>query len=260
METVADLFQRQSPIGHSTKQTDKTSSNSALTRTSSNSLTQQRISHFKQRYPTADRVKNAFSPKNWGRFANNIAACIEEPSARLNELDSLYAEMGLAKSILTNNIRAIYRMSSTKDILNEEALDITAGLFIAKNGACTPYTLMIFFANYFTDFKTTMSAFELGDILRSFKAKFTPAWNTELSRADDRNANARAHQEQVSTGYTGMDALRQFIYETVKSYGGGEEGLEQFCQHSGLVRCGFMSKDEARVRCQEFQRMQSETF
>lgn len=205
-------------------------------------------------------MKNAFTPKNWGRFTSNIATCIAEPSARLNELDKLYGEPGLAKSILTNNIRAIYRMSSTKDILNEEALDITAGLFIAKNGACTPYALMIFFANYFTDYKTTMSAFELGDILRSFKAKFTPAWNTELSRADDRNANAQQKRQQASTGYTGMDGLRQYVYEKVNSYGGGEQGLEKFCEQSAMIEFGFMTRDEARLRYHEFEKLQSSTF
>ena len=46
---------------------------------------------------------------------------------------------------------------------------------------------------------------------------------------------------------TGEEALAIYITRKVDEYGGGERGIDEFMQHSGMVACGYLSRAKIRT-------------
>ena len=94
---------------------------------------------------------------------------------RLGELEKAYGRPELAEQIVRQHVRTVYGMSGSRYQPDEQMVAMTAGRFVAKYGrTCTLYDMMVFFANFGSDFRTTWSTFDYNDIIKGFKERFEP--------------------------------------------------------------------------------------
>lgn len=104
----------------------------------------------------------------------------------LKHLDRLYEHDGLAKMVVKANIIGIYSVSMASFTYKDESMNITADLFVAKyGGELSMYAMMLYFANYLMEYKTSHSAFDMQDILQQCGKKFLPWWRDKLSNLEN---------------------------------------------------------------------------
>lgn len=216
------------------------------------------ITSFKQRYPTADSVRRDFDPANCKSFMDDTIQerYLSKPCIRLGELASAYGNPDLGELLIRQHIRTVYAMSGSRFQPDEQMIAMTAGRFVAKFGrTCTLYDMMVFFANFGSDFRTTWSTFDYNDIIKGYKEKFEPwaatkrGWEPESRK-----------EQQVCAGSTGIRALREYIHGQVDKLGGGEKGINAFCESSGMFQSGWITKDDIARLYKEFEKLGDEAF
>lgn len=216
------------------------------------------ITSFKQHYPTVDSVTLAFDPANCKGFMDDTIQerYLSKPCIRLGELASAYGNPDLAELLIKPHIRIVYGMSSSRFQPDEQMVAMTAGRFVAKYGrTCTLYDMMVFFANFGSDFRTTWSTFDYNDIIKGYKEKFEP-W-----AATKRGWEPAQPEPQTNySGNTGKRALREYVHKKVDSLGGGEKGINAFCESSGMFRSGWITRDDIARLYKEFEKQGDEAF
>lgn len=116
----------------------------------------------------------------------------------LKHVDKAYDCQGLAKQVVKNNMIGLYKLSTSRVDYNDNVLDMTAELFVSKFGnECNLYGMMLYFANYLTEYKTGYAAFDVQDILQQFGRKFLGWWRTKRT----------PYEEVKKEERTGYDAL-----------------------------------------------------
>lgn len=216
------------------------------------------ITSFKQRYPTADSVRRTFEPGNCKNFMDDTIQerYLSKPCIRLSELASAYGDPDLAELLIKQHIRTVYAMSGSRFQPDEQMVTMTAGRFVAKYGrTCSLYDMMVFFANFGTDFRTTWSTFDYNDIIKGYREKFEP-W-----AATKRDWEPESKKEQqVYSGNTGKRAQREYVHRKVDKLGGGQRGIDAFCKQSGMVQAGMLNRDGVVKLYKEFEKQGDETF
>ena len=216
------------------------------------------ISSFKQRYPTADNVSQTFQPGNCKYYMDEVTQerYLCKPCIRIGELAKAYGQPDLAEQMVRQHIRTVYGMSGARYQPDEQMVSMTAGRFVAKFGrTCTLYDMMVFFANFGSDFRTTWSTFDYSDIIKGFKEKFIP-WAATKRGDEPQLPSAQASY----SGNTGKRALREYIHGEVDRLGGGKDGLEAFCQSSGMCRTRMLNRECVARLYQEFETQKDEAF
>lgn len=217
------------------------------------------IGNFKQRYPTADSVIRAFDPGNCKYYMDEVTQerYLNKPCIRIGELAKAYGQPDLAEQMVRQHIRTVYGMSGARYQPDEQMVAMTAGRFVAKYGrTCTLYDMMVFFANFGSDFRTTWSTFDYSDIIKGFKEKFVPWAATKRGDAEGR----QRPRQDTYTGNTGKRALREYIHSEVGRLGGGRDGIEAFCQRSGMCRTGMLNRESVARLYKEFEKQKDEAF
>ena len=216
------------------------------------------ITSFKQHYPTADSVIRAFGPANCKSFMDDTIQerYLSKPCIRIGELTNAYGNPDLGELLIRQHIRTDYGMSGSRYQPDEQMIAMTAGRFVAKFGrTCTLYDMMVFFANFGTDFRTTWSTFDYNDIIKGYKEKFEP-WAATKRGWEPENGK----EQQVYSGNTGIRALREYVHGQVDKLGGGENGINAFCESSGMYRSGLITKDDIARLYKEFEKQEDEAF
>ena len=123
-----------------------------------------------------------FSPANWHVILNHVEKSLLYPYVTLRLLEEYYIT-GTAKSLVCNNLIGIMSISRPKESFNHEAIEQTANLFVGKYGNdITPYGILLYFANYMMEYKSTYAQFDLQDLLRQCGKAFLPHWQERLCR------------------------------------------------------------------------------
>lgn len=216
------------------------------------------ISSFKQRYPTADSVTRAFEPSNCKFFMDDMTQerYLSKPCIRLGELEKAYGRPELAEQIVRQHVRTVYGMSGSRYQPDEQMVAMTAGRFVAKYGrTCTLYDMMVFFANFGSDFRTTWSTFDYNDIIKGYKEKFEPWAATKRGWEP-----AQPETQTTYSGNTGKRALREYVHSKVDSLGGGQRGLDGFCRQSGMCQAGMLNREGVARLYKEFETQGDEVF
>lgn len=211
-----------------------------------------------QRYPTQDSVLDAFKPENCKFFMDSVTQerYLSKPCARLEELAKIYNDSQLAEKIVIKHIRTVQGLSGARFQPDEQWLSMTAGRFVAKYGStCTLYDMMVYFANFGSDFRTTWSTFDYNDIIKGFKEKFEP-WAANKRGYEPQQPSAQTFY----SGNTGKLALREYIHSEVDSLGGGQRGIEAFCQASGMCHTGMLTREGVARLYKEFETQGEEAF
>ena len=204
---------------------------------------------FFNRFPTREKVTEAFKPANWGRFLSNEEKCVKAPSVALGRIDSLYSIPGLTVSLIKTQIMGIYTLSAPNGSTpNLQAMDMTATMFVASNKGCGIYEAALYFAGYQGSYKSKRSymAFDTGDILSAFRSSFLPYWQQLQGKYYD-----RGEQPQKVIEVAGKPALQQYISESVDKLGGGSKGIDAFMQQSGMVKVGYLTRQQVEAAIAE---------
>ena len=133
------------------------------------------------------KLYNVFSPSRWGYMLQHLDECMRTPCITLSQVDAVYKTEGVARELVKNQLVAIYSMSTAKEPYNQGAAVMAADVFIAKYGhRCTLYAMMIYFANYLTEYKSSYAQYDVQDILQMFGKKFIPWWSAKAARYQEK--------------------------------------------------------------------------
>lgn len=140
-------------------------------------------------------------------------------------------------------IVGIYSMSTAREAMNTQAANLAAELFIAKYGnQCTLYALMVYFANYLTEYKGSYAPFDVQDILMQFSKKFLPSWRQRLAGVSEPNDAEDADNEPK-----GIDALYLMLRNRIRE-GETEEQLKRgYLYNSGIITDTMIAKAKQDV-------------
>ncbi len=192
------------------------------------------IEQFTQTFASLEKVYKYFCPANFAHAISHETECVTYPCITLSQVDKVYRTDGAARNIVRNMMVGIYSMSAAREQIQQEAVDSAAGIIVAKYGnACTLYGVMLYFANYLSDYKSTYLQFDVQDIIQQFNKKFIPWWHARLSRANNE------HEEvKVIAGPVGMDGLKEFVRKEL------EQGHD--LRSGYLYECGTITDDMIR--------------
>lgn len=217
------------------------------------------VGRMLRRFPHGNDLLRWATPANWGAFAtSDYTRLASVPCPRLSELKGIYGMGALASDIVYQNISKVADMSSARFVPCDGVVRTTASLFIGRYGkSCTVYMMMAYFANYLTDYKKTVSTFDLGDLLSGYR-RFEDKWNMALGRVEE--ARARASQAR-GHGVDGKANLRSYLREVTGRYGVDgyiNEGTRPYVpgsddpqvrkqpEYGGILRFGFVTPEEVR--------------
>lgn len=203
-------------------------------------------------------MSRAFEPSNCKYFMDDMTQerYLSKPCIRLGELASAYGNPDLGELLIRQHIRTVYAMSGSRFQPDEQMVAMTAGRFVAKFGhTCTLYDMMVFFANFGSDFRTTWSTFDYNDIIKGYKEKFEPWAATKIGWEPESRK-----EQQVYFGNTGKRALCEYVHGQVDKLGGGQRGIDAFCKQSGMCQAGILNREGVERLYKEFERQGDETF
>ena len=189
---------------------------------------------FKEKFPDIYKVYAFFAPATYGRALANIDKCLTEPSILLADVDSLYSTSGAAKTIISNQFVGLYSLSTAKESFNRSSADLAADIFLGKYGTiCSMYALIVYFAQYLTEYKASFAQFDVQDILLQFSKKFLPWWRGRLAEVK----NIPTQPQRMET-----DPIAERNAYLLEEY--TQNGLD--IRQSGLYAYGLISESEVK--------------
>lgn len=163
------------------------------------------LERFKQLFPTEKSVLDFFSPAKWEEALSNKDACLDYSMVTLQIVRLYYGE-SVAKQIVRNNLVGLYTVAKPHEFVNEQALNLAAGLFLGKFAPeLSVFGALYYFASYLTNYRTSYSAFDLQDVLRQCEQKFMPHWRGCVHRKN------KAPKDEVRVQETGRAALFTYL-------------------------------------------------
>ena len=215
------------------------------------------VGRMLQRFPHGNDLLRWATPVNWAPFATtDYTRLVSVPCPTLAELKGIYGMSSLAEDIVYQNISKVANMSSARFSPGDGNVRTAASLFMGRYGkSCTVYMMMAYFANYLTDYKRTVSTFDLGDLLSGYR-QFEDKWRIAVGKV----VEAQAWQGRGTTA-GGTMTLRDYIGTAVSQYGAEEyihEGTRPYDpdsedpqkrqrpEYGGLLRFGFTTPEEVR--------------
>lgn len=155
------------------------------------------------------------------------------PSVTLAMVDQLYRE-GLAVTVVVNNIVGLFAVSRPREPLYREAIQQTARLFVGKYGSqLSMFAMLLFFADYLTDYKSSYGQFDLPDVLRQCGKVFLPSWRSRY----DRQQRQRSPFDDISAHEVGKPALLSYLRRAYI-----DRGLD--FHQAPVVKLGFLTPSE----------------
>lgn len=191
------------------------------------------VEAFKSDFPTAAVIADFFTAKNWPIALEYASQMLTRPSIPLAALDEAYNTDGLALQIVKAQFVGLHQISGSREPAPKSA-DLAAKMFIGKYGqTCTPFDLMIYFANYPLEYKTTFAMYDVQDILAQYAKKYL-TW-----KRNQRQEQPHAEEEQQpSNEPVGYEAFLLFAAEHTPEY----------LRESPLYRMGFSQMIEKAIK------------
>lgn len=123
-------------------------------------------------------------------------------------------------------------MSMSREPFTEQNANIASDIFLSKFGnLCTPYMMSIYFGSYITDYKSQFSSsFDLQDILKQFRDKFLPWWNSFCAEQEVQQTKNESDNQPV-----GIEGLRVWIKQKMA------DGID--IRTTNLYNLGFIKDD-----------------
>lgn len=157
-------------------------------------------------YPSERDVLAFFAPVKWAAAVANAGKCMAYPHMTLQLLDLTYTE-GISAQLVENNIRGIFTLARPHEPINDAAVAHVAQLFVAKFGTeLSVFAVLLYFAQYLTDYKSSYGQFDLVDVLRQCGKQFVPKWRARQGRLREKGAGQKEGFCEV-----GIAALYTFL-------------------------------------------------
>lgn len=203
------------------------------TKSSSN---REAVEAFKSDFPTAAVIADFFTAKNWPIALEYTEQMLTRPCIPLAGLDEAYHTDGLALQIVKAQFVGIHQISGSREPAPKSA-DLAAKMFIGKYGqTCTPFDMMVYFANYPLDYKTTFAMYDVQDILAQYAKKYL-VWK-RTQRQEQPQAEEEEEQQQASGKPVGYEAFLLFAAEQTPEY----------LRESPTYRIGFKPMIERAIK------------
>ncbi len=191
---------------------------------------------FKQLFHFENNVVEYFAPVKWQKAITNSDKCLVLPTVTLSVVDKIYRE-GLSVSIVVNNIVGLYTVTRPHEPFYKEAIEQTARLFVGKYGSqLSIFGMLLFFAEYLTEYKSTYGQFDLTDVLRQCGKAFLPKWCSRLGRHE----NQQSSNSGEITKEVGRPALFRYLINEYVS-----RGID--VRTSPLVQKGILSEADIKL-------------
>lgn len=204
------------------------------------------MSRFKSQYPTSSVVIQTFSPPNWGVMLGNVDKCIKAPYVTFKQLDKMYDFAGsLSQKLIQEQLIGIYSITAAKEAANYNSMNLVSSLFCAKYGnICTPFTMMLYFGNYITEYKSSYSQFDAQDIIQQYNRKFLPWYQKAVSEHDNNE------DKPQQTGIVGKEALVEYLSKILRNGGTINDLKETNLYKMGM--CDDKDIEQAVIYAQEY--------
>ena len=157
-------------------------------------------------FPSERDVLAYFAPVKWAAAIANADKCTTYPNMTLQLLDLTYSE-GTSARLVENNIRGIFSLARPHEPINDTAVGHVSQMFVAKYGTeLSVFSVLLYFAKYLTDYKSSYGQFDLVDVLRQCGKLFVPKWRDRLGRLRER-------EDKLSEGFceVGIAALYTYL-------------------------------------------------
>lgn len=136
-------------------------------------------------FPTEEKLTAFFAPAKWAACLKKADNCLLMPEVTLSMVDDIYGSEDWAKQVVYNNLIGIYQLAEPKTNIDESAVDMTAGLLVARYGNdLSIFALLYYFASYLTEYKDSYGRFDLQDVLRQLGRNFIPWWRGRIARME----------------------------------------------------------------------------
>lgn len=160
---------------------------------------------FLQRFPTLDKVYNAFGPNSWRYALEHIDKAVNTIAPSLNRLNLIYNTKDADVALFVKHFLGYYLMveRSGRELGQDVCTNVSA-IFLGRNGAeCTPVKLLCYFANY-PDFKDTFREFDPEDIIIQYNKKFKEWWGSQVAKYGYTTEKPQTNEMQPC----GLDGLK----------------------------------------------------
>lgn len=201
------------------------------------------VESFMSDFPTAAVIADFFTSKNWPIALEYTEQMLARPCIPLADLDEAYNTDGLALQIVKAQFVGLHQISASREPAPKSA-HLAAQMFVGKYGqACTPFDLMVYFANYPLEYKTTFAMFDVQDILAQYAKKYL-IWKR------NQRQERQEPQEQQATNDEAMT-----IDELLLAWLAEGRTIEQIKQgglyHYGMITDGMIKEAQKQLTSQE---------
>lgn len=201
------------------------------------------VEAFMSDFPTAAVIADFFTAKNWPIALEYASQMLTRQSIPIAALDEAYHTDGLALQIVKAQFVGLHQISASREPAPKSA-DLAAQMFVGKYGqACTPYDVMVYFAHYPIEYKTTFAMYDVQDILAQYAKKYV-VWK--------RNQRQERQEPQEQQG-TNDDAMT--IAELLMAWISEGRTIEQIKQgglyHYGMITDGMIKEAQKQLTSQE---------
>ncbi len=127
------------------------------------------ISQFQMRYPNKQIVVQHFSPAMWADALQNPLKWAQEQAISLRHINNAYNTEQLAEKVVLAHFVQLYRLSGSRDTFDTPTATQAAALFCARYSNVPISAVVVYFSEYISDWKKSLSAFDASDIIKQFK-------------------------------------------------------------------------------------------
>lgn len=192
------------------------------------------VESFMSDFPSAAVIADFFTAKNWPIALEYTEQMLTRPSIPLADLDEAYHTDGLALQIVKAQFVGLHQISGSREPAPKSA-HLAAQMFVAKYGqACSLFDMMIYFAHYPLEYKTTFAMFDVQDILAQYAKKYL-IWKRNKRQEQP---HAEEEEQQPSNEPVGYQAFLVFAAKHTPEY----------LRQSPLYRMGFSQMIEEAIK------------
>ena len=174
-----------------------------------------------------------FTISKWHDATTKEHILVNAPCITLSQIDEVYQQQGLCRTIVGMNFSALFQMGGAKGSFNDTLFYAAVDRFIAKHGTqCTMYDLILYCDAYRDTYKDRFTSNEdISDYSKQF-----PLYLKHKAIISDANKPKREEHQQKEK-VVGIEALELYLNTAAER---GEN-----IANGGLVSFGIVTKEHA---------------
>lgn len=178
-----------------------------------------------------------FTISKWHEATTREHVLVNTPCITLSQVDEVYQQKGLCRTIVGMNFSALFQMGGAKGNFNDTLFYAAVDRFIAKHGTqCTMYDLILYCDAYRDTYKDRFTSNEdISDYSKQF-----PLYLKHKAMVSDANKpkEEESQQKKGEKKLVGKEALELYLKEAAER---GDNLLE-----GGLVAFGMVTREHAQ--------------